>query len=107
MAIATLNVKRGDSFFFQVDMAKADGSPLIVTVDNIISQIKRTNDILIDTLLVETTATPGRYKFSTTPAKTATYPIRELILDIRVRDGLEIISTSTIELMVEKEVSSW
>jgi hypothetical protein len=101
-----LNLKRGDTFFFNMDLALADGTPLVVTVDKLKCQIRESNDKLVDTLLIETTDTVGRYLFTAPSENTVKYPAKELFLDVKINDGI-VTSTPTISVIVDKDVTRW
>ena len=104
----TLNLKRGDTFFFYMDMKLADGvTPLILPVENFKCQIRRVNDELVDTLLVETTDTDGRYLFTALAEDTLNYPLQDLQMDVKIDDGGIVTSTQTITVAVDKDVTKW
>lgn len=105
MAQSTLNLKRGDTLFFYAELADATGSPIVLTIENIKSQIRHKNGTLVDTLTIETTATAGRYLLKSTD--TTEYPIDTLDLDIKINNNGVFLSTDTMSLLVSREVTEW
>jgi len=101
-----LKLKRGDTFFFYMDLALANGDPLIVTIDKLKCQIREINDTLVDTMDVQTTQTSGRYLFTASSEKTLSYPIKDLQLDVKINDGI-VTSTPTVLVEVDKDVTKW
>lgn len=103
-----LSVKRGDTFFFNLEIKLADNvTPLVVSVDKLKCQIRKINTELVDTLEVSTTATEGTYLFTASDDKTLDYPIGELELDVKLNDGGIVVSTPTIKVLVDKDVTKW
>ena len=100
-----INLKKGDTLFFYAELEDALGDPIVLTVDNIQSQVRKRNGILVDSLTVETTATAGRYLLKSTD--TTDYPTEELDLDIKINDNGVFLSTETIVLSVSREVTEW
>ena len=102
----SLSLKRGDTFFFYMDLALADNTPLVVTVDKLKCQIREVNNELVDTMVIETTSTDGRYLFTADAENTLTYPLNTLYLDVKINDGI-VTSTPTIPVEVDKDVTKW
>lgn len=105
MAQSTINLKKGDTLFFYAELADATGAPIILTIDNIKSQVRRKNGILIDTLTVELTDIPGRYLLKS--IDTTDYPVEQLELGIKINEDGILLSTETVALVVSKEVTAW
>lgn len=100
-----LNLKKGDTFSFYVDLVNASNQPLVLPVDKIKSQVRRQNLALVDTLVIETTATEGRYFIKSND--TSIYPEGLLYTDIKINDNGIILSTETVEINVIRSVTSW
>lgn len=100
-----LQVKRGDTFAFYVDMVDDQSEPLVIPVANIKCQIKDTLDKLIDTMAISATATPGKYLFEAGP--TVGWPTGTLLYDIKINNGGKITSTNTEQIEVIKDVTRY
>lgn len=95
--------KRGDTFALNADIEVADGSPLELPASHIRSQIRTRNDILVETLRVDETDTPGRYTIMA--HDTTNWPIGTLEMDIEIDNGAAIISSPTIYVPVERDIT--
>ena len=102
----TMNLKRGDSFYFSIDLTNELDQPLDLPLDDIKSQVRRGNDELVDTLTIEKDLVEvGRYNIRS--LDTTSYPVETLFLDIKIRDNDLVTSTKTTKLVVEKDVTKW
>lgn len=100
-----MSFKRGDSFSFCIDLTDAENLPLVLNVSDIKCQIRNQTNLLIDTLIVETTTVDGTYLVSA--MDTAYYPVGVAYMDLKIRENGVIASTETIEVTVEKDVTQW
>ena len=96
-------LKRGDTFALNADITNADGEVVNYLASQIKSQIRTKNDILVASLTVQSTETPGRYVLMA--AETSTWPIGVLEMDIEVNNGEAIMSSPTIEVPVIKDIT--
>ena len=100
-----MTFKRGDTFSYFIDLTDAENSPLVLQVEDIKCQIRTKSGSLIDTLIIETTATNGKYLVSA--SDTTFYPVGTQEMDLKINENGIVASTETIEVVVEKDVTKW
>lgn len=96
-------LKRGDTFALNADISNADGDPVEYLPSQVRAQIRQRNDLLVDTLQVSSTETPGRYTL--VAADTSNWPIGTLEMDIEVDNGEAIMSSVTIQIPIIKDIT--
>lgn len=100
-----MSFKRGDTFSYYIELVDVSNVPVVVDLADIKSQIRAQNDVLIDDLTIETTATAGTYHIFS--LDTSAYPVGKQYTDVKIMDGGVVVSTSTVELTIEKDVTRW
>jgi hypothetical protein len=100
-----MNFKRGDTFSYFIELTDADNLPLVLPVEDIKCQIRTKSGSLIDSLIIETTATNGKYLVSA--SNTTHYPVGNQEMDLKINENGVFTSTETVEVVVEKDVTRW
>jgi hypothetical protein len=101
----TLNpFKRGDAFYFALDITDSAGEPVDVDVEDMICQFRDNNDILIAEMTITASETLGRYEFEYEDT-TANFPITQLVGDVEMQIDGKTHSTEDISVTVLKDRS--
>ncbi|WP_135553244.1 hypothetical protein [Paenibacillus cymbidii] len=97
---ATAPFKRGDSFLITADFTNNEG--LTVSKDQLRSQVRTRYDKLIAELVI---TEKSANVFDLTCDDTTKWPTGNLYMDLQYTDDGEIVSTETILVPVEKDVT--
>lgn len=101
-----IELKRGDTLSYVIDLTDADDTPLDIALVDIKSQIRYKSGELIDTLVIaKDPIIVGRY--FVTSVDTSGYHVGELEMDIKIRDGDVVLSTETTYVTVKRDVTRW
>lgn len=96
-----MKLKRGDTLAFYANFKDAEGKA--VAYDNIHSQIRRTNGLLLANLTITPTETVGRYLFNA--GATDTFPLGVHECDIQVKVNEKIVSTDTFNIEIIRDIT--
>ena len=98
--------KKGDSFGFYAKMTDTDGSPLMLDVSKLQSQVRSSrNELYAELTITKHPTEVGTYLFEAQSVVTKLFPITKLYLDIQT-DTLGIISsTETFVINIIKDVT--
>lgn len=97
-------MKRGDTFALNADITDANEQPVDYIASQVRSQVRAKNDELITTLSVQKVdEIPGRYVLMA--GDTSNWPIGTLYMDIEINNGEAIMSSSTIEIPVVRDIT--
>lgn len=98
--------KKGDSFaFYNIIKDEAD-TPIVGKASNLKCQIRDSQYKLIDNLVIEEDlTTPGKYIFKS--LDTSKWNNTLLYLDIEYREGDIIVSTDTVSLFIEEDITKY
>ncbi len=102
-----VNFKRGDTFEAVVRL-RDDMAALVDLVAGGItctSQIRDSEDVLIQQLSVANDTAPTGKVLSATPAQTAAWPVAQLLWDVQWSKDGQVFSTETLTIDVEKDVT--
>lgn len=108
--MVTLNMKRGDTFRYRAQATVSDGLippaqiPLDLTGFLIKAQVRKGTELIAELVVTRTNDILGEYMLSL--ADTTLWPVKTLVCDIQyTTDDLQIISTETFEIAVEKDIT--
>ena len=97
-------IKQGDTFAFIAAITdNVTGDPLTGVADKLKAEVRTSAGVLMATLAVSETETPGNYLFKTN--ETGAWPAPNVLTDIQYKDGDSVISSETITIPVEKDVT--
>lgn len=95
-------IKRGDTFAFFMTLADEEGNPIIP--ESIRCHLRDKQYRMVAEATITETDTSGKYLFEW--GSTENWPIGSLLFDIEITDVTGgIISTDTMELTVERDVT--
>lgn len=102
-----VNFKRGDTFEAVVRLRDDMGALVDLVAGGItcISQIRDSEDVLIQQLSVANDTAPTGKVLSATPAQTAAWPVAQLLWDVQWSKDGRVFSTETLTIDVEKDVT--
>lgn len=96
--------KRGDTFVFTAHLTDPDNTPLVLTAEQVRSQIRDRFGKLYGTLVVVAVdGVPGSFTLST--PNTVDWPCETLYLDIEMDLDGQIVSSPTAKVNVVKDVT--
>lgn len=100
-----MEIKRGDTLAFIVQVADEVGDPLVINAADIRSQLRKLGSgVLVDEFKISGTETPGEYLFEA-QADTADYPVATLEADIEfTRDGVKK-SSQTFSIVIKEDIT--
>jgi len=104
--MASINMKRGDSFGFSNEIFEDDGTTKIIGIaSNLKCQIRDRYDVLVDELeITESIELPGTYLFRAGP--TSEWAVGPLYSDIQYTvNGLVASTLENIVINVERDVT--
>lgn len=107
MTTQVIKHKQGDTFEVGATYADSEtGAPINLTAYTIVSQVRDTAGALIENLQVifaDQNTKPGEFRLRST--STGAWPARELLWDIEYRFDDTVISTETLRIAVQGDVS--
>lgn len=99
--------KQGDTFEVSATYSDSEtGAPINLDTYQIVSQVRDQAGVLIEQLVVtkaDQVELPGQFLLRSTA--TASWPARELVWDIEYRYDSTVISTETLRIAVQADVS--
>lgn len=95
--------KRGDTFILNLQLSNELDQPMVYTLSEMKSQIRKKNNSLVSTATIQLTGEEGVYNISV--SDTSHWPIEELYMDVKVTHNNIIFSTETIIIPVIKDVT--
>ena len=96
-------IKRGETLQFQLTYTDDDDQPEDFPASQLLAQVRQDDGTLVGTLSVASAGSPG--VFSVSAGDTSTWPVGDLLLDIR-RNALGVVSYSdTLALPVQQSES--
>ena len=100
--MANINIKRGDTFsllgVYKIDGVASSVSSLVIT-----SQVRDHSDRLVENLIVEKLVSTGQFLLKA--IDTNLWSLNLLSCDIQFIEGDVIRSTSTFNILVEKDIT--
>ena len=96
--------KRGDTLSFYAAITDVEtGKPVVTDISNIKSQIRTRMGKLIDSFIISSTDTEGKYFLRS--EDTSKYPIGTHEIDIQITDNDVTISTETFTITIVQDVT--
>lgn len=100
-----ISVKRGDTLAFIARRKNADGTPRTGEAAKLRSQVRTPKGLLLAELVVTEVDPPGDYLFQVGALITKDWPVGTHDCDIQFKDGDTVISSTTFNIVVVKDVT--
>ena len=94
---------RGDTFIISIELENAQEEPLTLAPENIKSQIRTSNGVLIADLVISQTDTPGQYILQHN--ETQNWPTADVFMDIQINEGGTISSSPVYVFRITRDVT--
>jgi hypothetical protein len=103
-----LTHKRGDTFALGCTYKNSEGTAESLEGMTVTSQIRDREDVLLQALTVDLAdqdEDEGQFSISATATETALWPVAKYLMDIQILNGTVVVSSETISLRIERDIT--